>query len=737
LRVSDDDGATDTDAATIIITDDVIEPAVLYINEVMADNDTTVEDPDEAGAFEDWIELYNPGVDPIDLSGMYLTDDTSDPLQWQIPDGMTIDAGGHLVLWADNDTDQGGAHASFKLSSDGETIALYDIDGTTLIDSIEYGAQTTDVSYGRYPDGADLWGSMTTPTPGAANAPINAPPTAEAGGPYSGTEGDTITLSGAASTDTDGTITAYAWDLDDDGEYDDATGATTAFTATTAGAFTVGLLVSDDDGGTATDTATVTVASDAIEPVVLYINEFMADNDTFVEDPDEAGAYEDWIELYNPGTEAIDLGGMYMTDDLSDPVQWQIPEGMAIDAGGYLVVWADNDTDQGDAHASFKLSTDGETIALYNTDGATLIDAIAFGVQTTDVSYGRYPDGAETWGSMTTPTPGAANTGIVVAPTAEVKGRHIFYNNSYWDDPNNDPALDDNTAIATDKEALLPGEVADFDNYTSYTLGINGIMVDVAGLPDGYTPDAGDFSFRVGNDSAPGDWTPAAAPLDVTLSANAGADGSDRITITWTDNAIEQTWLEVTVLATEVGLSADDVFYFGNAVGETGNDTANALVTAADVIAIRDNPRGAGNRADVATPHDVNRDRLVNAADRILARNHVTGPLNALRRITPTAPLPPPLEAEGEPVRRLGARTHLLDVEEKGRLEHLPYRSAALPRFSTPIWLGDFRQLQSESSTPLGRRDGHPTSPLPIDAGQLPPAALDHALAELLADAVR
>ena len=150
----------------------------------------------------------------------------------------------------------------------------------------------------------------------------------------------------------------------------------------------------------------------SIEPVVLYINEFMADNDTFIEDPDEAGAYEDWIELYNPGTEPVDLSGMYMTDDLTDPVQWQFPAGMTIDAGGYLVVWADNDTDQGDAHASFKLSADGETIALYNTDGATLIDSIEFGVQTTDVSYGRYPDGTESWGSMATPTPGAANVFI-------------------------------------------------------------------------------------------------------------------------------------------------------------------------------------------------------------------------------------------------------------------------------------------------------------------------------------
>jgi spore coat protein CotH len=432
-RVPDGDGeweSTDRptpDAANLasIVS---VQPVVLYVNEFMADNDTFIEDPDEAGAYEDWVELYNPGTESVDLSGMYMTDDLTDPVQWQFPAGMTIDAGGYLVVWADKDTDQGDAHAAFKLSTNGETIALYNTDGATLIDSIEFGVQTTDVSYGRYPDGTESWGSMATPTPGAANVNEivgNIAPTADAGGPYAGQVGDTVALDASGSTDTDGTIAAYAWDLDNDGQYDDASGVTATFNAATAGTFTVGLQVTDDDGATSVDTATVTVTVDPVTPVVLYINEFMADNDTIIEDPDEAGAYEDWIELYNPGTEAIDLSGMYMTDDPTDPVQWQFPAGMTIDPGGYLVVWADKDTDQGDAHAAFKLSTDGETIALNNTDGATLIDSIEFGVQTTDVSYGRYPDGTESWGSMATPTPGAANvneTAVNVAPTAEAGG---------------------------------------------------------------------------------------------------------------------------------------------------------------------------------------------------------------------------------------------------------------------------------------------------------------------------
>ena len=89
---------------------------------------------------------------------------------------------------------------------------------------------------------------------------LNAAPTAEAGGPYTGQVGDTIMLSAAGSADPDGTIAAYAWDLDNDTQYDDASGAATTFAASTVGAFTVGLQVTDDDGATGTDLATVTVS---------------------------------------------------------------------------------------------------------------------------------------------------------------------------------------------------------------------------------------------------------------------------------------------------------------------------------------------------------------------------------------------------------------------------------------------------------------------------------------------
>jgi hypothetical protein len=143
----------------------------------------------------------------------------------------------------------------------------------------------------------------------------------------------------------------------------------------------------------------------------LYINEFMADNDTTIQDPDGAGGYPDWIELYNAGGSAIDLGGMYLTNDLSQPRKWRIPDGVSIDAGGYLLFWADNDPEQGDTHTNFKLAKAGGAVGLFDTDanGNAAIDTLTFEEQSADVSFGRIPDGADAWQALTTPTPGRSN----------------------------------------------------------------------------------------------------------------------------------------------------------------------------------------------------------------------------------------------------------------------------------------------------------------------------------------
>lgn len=142
----------------------------------------------------------------------------------------------HMLFWADGQTEQGPTHTAFKLNKEGETLYLFDADGATLLDSVEYGPQTRDTSYTRSVDGGDTWAVSPTPTPGGANSPL---PGVHTGG--------------------------------------------------------------------------------------LVINEVMADNARTIQDPDDPGDYPDWIELYNASDHTIVLNGLYLTDDIAKPTQWQIP----------------------------------------------------------------------------------------------------------------------------------------------------------------------------------------------------------------------------------------------------------------------------------------------------------------------------------------------------------------------------------------------------------------------------
>ncbi len=147
----------------------------LLINEFMASNNSGSGIADPQGHYDDWIEIYNYGDTDIDLAGMYLTDDLDNPAAWQFPAGRTaettVPAGGFLVVWADGDIlDTPGLHASFKLSGSGEEIGLFDTDGVKRIDSVIFGSQTANISYGRMPDGSENWRFFSNPTPAAANS---------------------------------------------------------------------------------------------------------------------------------------------------------------------------------------------------------------------------------------------------------------------------------------------------------------------------------------------------------------------------------------------------------------------------------------------------------------------------------------------------------------------------------------------------------------------------------------
>ncbi|HCO95855.1 MAG TPA: hypothetical protein DIU00_18260, partial [Phycisphaerales bacterium] len=189
-------------------------------------------------------------------------------------------------------------------------------------------------------------------------------------------------------------------------------------------------------------TAYSRVSANAAESTLL-INELMASNNTSIQDPQ--GQYDDWIEIHNYGLEAVDIGGMYLTDNLSDPKKWQIPADNSalttIPAGGYLLIWADNDTGDYGLHASFKLDAGGEEIGLFSvrspqddSDGTTLIDSVTFGNQTGDVSYGRHPDAGDYWQAFGSPSPAAQNIGVYsgVVSGIEFSQERGFYAESFY-----------------------------------------------------------------------------------------------------------------------------------------------------------------------------------------------------------------------------------------------------------------------------------------------------------------
>lgn len=204
-----------------------------------------------------------------------------------------------------------------------------------------------------------------------------------------------------------------------------------------------------------------------------------------------------------------------------------------------------------------------------------------------------------------------------------IVARQIFYRGSSFG----------SAAVASDKQPLLPGHKASFVNYTSYSRGINSVLVDIAGLPEGATLSASDFNLMVGNSSNFAAWIAAPAPTSITVSAGAGVNGSAQIELIWGNNVIQKQWLRIEVLANaNSGLQEPDVFYFGNAIGEVGNSASNAIVNATDQLLIRQNASGL-TPVPVTNRYDMDRNKLVNATDVLIARNNTSG-TNPLLLIT-------------------------------------------------------------------------------------------------------
>lgn len=472
ISSSDDEIFVSSDADMSIIANfKVAEPIRnLYINEFLASNTKGV--VDESDMYEDWIEIYNDNDYPVDLSGLFISDSLGSLNQYQIPYGdpqqTTVPPKGYKLLWADKDEEQGSLHLPFKLRKSGEQIILSQLIGSELeiIDSISFTQQYSDMSFGRGPQEPDRW-IFLIPTPEAENQEnrlenifinefmasnrsvlqdddgnwddwieiynANEFPVDVAGMFISDDFQNpskfriTDTLSSSTTIPANGYLLLWADDSTEQGIFH------LNFRLSGSGEEIIlgqpnGIEILDSisypdligdapygrtiDGFGHYSYMLATPRASNVQPSFqdLYINEFMAYNTAVLKD--HHGEFDDWIELYNDGDSAVNVGGLFLSDRFDDKEMFRIsteyPDSTTIPAKAYLILWADDSTEQGMLHTSFKLSGNGDHIILSSTTAEQIIDSVSFGLQKQNLSLGRASDGASDLVRQL-PTPGAAN----------------------------------------------------------------------------------------------------------------------------------------------------------------------------------------------------------------------------------------------------------------------------------------------------------------------------------------
>ena len=296
----------------------------VVLNEVMANNLSFTVDGDTN--ITDWVELLNPGGASVNLAGMSLTDNSTEPQRWVVPPGVVLGAGERMLIHFDSSrpasTEAGGVlNTGFGLGAGGDNVFLFDkaSQGGVLMDAISFGIQAADFSIGRLPDGSGSW-ALNLPTPGSENL--------------------VASLGNSAN---------------------------------------------------------------------LLFNEWLAN---------PSGNDDDFFEIYNPNPQPVELGGFYVTDDLTDPTKFRIPALSFVGTGlnGFALFIADSDPEDGPDHVDFGLSGGGESLGLY-TPAAALVTSVNFGDQDNGISEGRFPDGSAVIARFPgTDTPGASN----IRPLTEI-----------------------------------------------------------------------------------------------------------------------------------------------------------------------------------------------------------------------------------------------------------------------------------------------------------------------------
>ncbi|MBN2473708.1 MAG: lamin tail domain-containing protein [Pirellulales bacterium] len=580
----------------------------------------------------DTIELINTTGQAIDVGGWYLSDSEETYQKFRIPDGTVVPPGGYVVFDEDdfNPTPWAPLPTHFALSgSHGDAVWLMAADAsgrlTRFVDHVEFMAAANGESFGRWPDGTgDLY-------------PMIEPTLDPAAGQNSGPRVGPVILSEIHYNP--GTLTGA-----DDLEFIEIYNPAGVAQDLTDWQITGGVAYSFAPG-------TIVAARSTIVVVPF--------------DPADTAKLSAFYDHYGIGASVHLVGGY----------------GGHLSNGGEEVRLLR--PDEPPLEEPWFVPRLLEDAIRYDDDPPWPVEADGAGPSLSRTGPDAWGYDPSSWSSLP-PTPGSVSPDWAAGIVA---GRYVFYNNSIFDGNSAAANPQDDNAIAPDKVALLPGHTATLANYTSYSRGLNGVIVDVAGV--GGVPTAADFTFRTGNDDNPQAWPPAPDPTMVTLRPGQGIDGSDRITIVWDDYAIARQWLQVTVLPTSnTGLAERDVFYFGNAVGESGNGTADAKVNATDMLLARNNPRNFLNPAAIDFPYDFDRDGRVNATDMLIARNNQTHFLNALRLIS----VPGEKTAVASLRQAMGPRSSLPVV---GEFTELSARDAG--------WLYEIESLHSQHKPPAER----------------------------------
>ena len=141
----------------------------------------------------------------------------------------------------------------------------------------------------------------------------------------------------------------------------------------------------------------------------LFINEVMHTNSSTIQD--NAGDYDTWVEIYNAGNTAADIGGYFMSNSFSHKAKFRVPvsnPATIIPPHGYLLLWCDNEISEGPLHNIFPLNSAGDFFAFFNSD-SNLVDSVTFPTTASNHSWGRINDGASSWIVFSGSTPNSSN----------------------------------------------------------------------------------------------------------------------------------------------------------------------------------------------------------------------------------------------------------------------------------------------------------------------------------------